>query len=338
MVITASPVLGLAVSPDPRSEGTLIVAKETQTQALCGRVEAALTAHQFRVLDASELAMRDPNVRLLGGNSQLYHYYGALAAYSGSGLFSCGSELTFDQKRRLFEQWLVRSPKSIAAHIALAQLWTNAGWSIRGDAYADAVTDQQWESLATALANAKAALGGTDGRSDPHMYYVLAEIARGQLNPRPILDRLYADAVKAFPNYFHYYSQRVNLLQERWYGQPGELKSYAASLLTSPGGDTGLVAYSYISFNLMRFNERLTLLQATGLSWPIVKSAYAKRGELYGLRNRDWNALCNLALAALDRDTAKSALDRIHGKWDPDVWGEEKYFDEAVSWTMGAQK
>lgn len=145
-------------------------------------------------------------------------------------------------------------------------------------------------------------------------------------------------AVKAYPYYFHYYSQRANLLQERWYGRPGELKSYAASVLVSPGGDAGLVAYSYISFNLMRSNERLTLLQETGLSWPTVKSAYAKRRELYGLRNLDWNALCNLALAAIDRDTAKVALAQIHGKWDPDVWGEEKCFDDAVSWTMGAQR
>jgi Domain of unknown function (DUF4034) len=338
VIISATPVPGFAVSADPGVAGTLVVAKETETLALCTRVENALSAHHFDVLDATELAMRDPNVRLVGGNSQLYHYYGALAAYSGSSLFSCSSELTFEQKRRLLEQWLATSPKSIAAHIALAQLWTNGGWAIRGDGYADAVTDQQWQSLATALANAKGVLGDIDGRNDPHMYYILAEIARGQPNSRPLLDRLYAAAVKAYPGYFHYYSQRANLLQERWYGQPGELKSYAASVLTSPGGDAGLVAYSYISFTLMRSNERLTLLKTTGLSWPIVKSAYAKRGELYGLRNRDWNALCNLALAAIDRDTAKSALAKIQGRWDPDVWVEEKYFREAVSWTMGAQR
>jgi hypothetical protein len=336
--ITAAPMVALAVTTDPNSTGRLIFAKETDTQTLCARVEAALAAHQFTSLDATEWAMRDPNVRLVGGNSQLYHYYGALAAYSGSSLFSCRSELAFNQKQQLLDLWLAADPESIAPHIALSQFWTNAGWSARGDAYADKVTDQQWQLLAEGLAKAKSALADTDGRMDPHMYHVLIEIARGQPDPRPILDQLYASATKAYPNYFHYYSQRVNLLQERWYGRPGELRSYSASLLKSPGGDAGLVAYSYVSFNLMVFNARPTLLQTTGLSWPIIKSAYAKREELYGLRNRDWNALCNLALAAIDRDTAKATLAKIDGKWDPVVWREQKYFEEAVSWTMGSLK
>jgi len=50
------------------------------------------------------------------------------------------------------------------------------------------------------------------------------------------------------------------------------------------------------------------------------------------LRNRDWNALCNLALAAIDRNTAKAALAKIADQ------KERQYFDTAVSWTMGAQK
>ena len=78
------------------------------------------------------------------------------------------------------------------------------------------------------------------------------EIARRELHPRPVLDQLYASAIKAYPTYFHYYSQRVNLLQERWYGQPGELQTYSASLMQSPGGDAGLVAYSYVAYGLMQ--------------------------------------------------------------------------------------
>jgi hypothetical protein len=338
LAAAAAPIAGLAVTADPNATGSLIFAREADTQALCTRVEAALAAHQFASLDATERAMRDPNVRLVGGNSQLYHYYGALAAYSGANLFLCHSGLAFNQKQQLLDRWLAADPKSIAAHIALSQFWTNAGWSARGDSYADEVTDQQWQFLAASLAKAKSALVETDGRADPHMYYVLIEIARGQPDPRPILDQLYASAVHSYPNYFHYYSQRVNLLQERWYGRPDELRSYSASLLESPGGDAGVVAYSYVSFNLMLSNSRPTLLQTAGLSWPIIKSAYTMREKLYGLRNRDWNALFNLALAAVDRDTARATLTKIHGKWDPDVWKEQKYFEDAVSWTMESQK
>jgi hypothetical protein len=290
------------------SAGALAFPKDTDAAVVCTHVESELAAHQFESLDAQERELRDPNVRLLGGNSQLYHFYGALGGYSTSNLFSCRSQLPFAQKRQLLEQWLVAMPQSIAAHIAASQFWSNAGWTARGDSYSDKVTQEQWQ---------------------------LMEIARGERNPRHTLDQLYASAVRGYPTYFHYYSQRANMLQERWYGRPGELRTYAGSLLQSPGSDAGLVAYSYVSYNLMQFNQRSTLLQTTGMSWPVIKSAYATRDRLYGLRNRDWNALCNLSLAAIDRDTAKLALEKIGGNWDPAVWKELKYFEEAVSWTMG---
>jgi hypothetical protein len=312
--------------------------KETDVQTLCEGIETALIGQRFALLDATELAMRDPDVRLVGGNSQLYHYYGALGDYSDSPLFLCRSRLTFDQKRQLLEQWVTAAPRSTAPHIALAQLWSNAGWTARGDEYSDKVSEKQWKTLAFDLANAQSALSGLNGRDDPHFYYLMIAIARGSSNPRPVLDRLYRSAINAYPGYFHYYSQRADLLQERWYGQSGEMRDYAASVLQSPGGDAGLVAYSYVTFSLMQFYERSTLLQVTGLSWPTIQTAYAKRGELYGLRNRDWNVLFNLALAAIDRDAAKTALEQVQNNWDPAVWKERRYFDYAVSWTMTSQK
>lgn len=326
-------LVGVSTAAAPAASA-LAFSRDTPVETLCARVESALVARDFDSLESAERAMRDPNLRLAGGNSQLYHYYGALADFSGRGLFSCTSQLSFDQKRQFLEQWAAAMPRSVAAHIALSQLWTNAGWDARGDNYRDQVTDEQWNTLATDLAAAKSALAGIEGRADPHLYYVATEIARGQPDPRPVLDKIYAAAVKAFPSYFHYYSQRVSMLQERWYGEPGELRTYSATLLQSPGGDAGLVAYSYVAYGLMQSNERSTLLQTTGLSWPIVKSSYARREKLYGLRNRDWNALLNLSLAAVDPSAAKDALGKIAGQWDPVIWKERQYFDYAVSWTV----
>jgi hypothetical protein len=183
------------------------------------------------------------------------------------------------------------------------------------------------------LKNAGAALAGIDEGTDPHGYFVRMEILRGTSNPRAELDRVYGLAIKKYPGYFHYYSQRANVLQIRWYGEQGELQGYNASVLRSPGGDAGLVAFSYVAYVLMQNNARPTLLQATGLSWPVVKRAYATRERLYGLRSRDWNALLNLSLAAVDRESAKAALEKVDGHWDPAVWKERRYFDEAVEWT-----
>jgi hypothetical protein len=67
-------------------------------------------------------------------------------------------------------------------------------------------------------------------------------------------------------------------------------------------------------------------------------ATFCSRVESQLAARRDWNALCNLALAAIDRDTAKLALEKIGGNCDPAVWKERKYFDEAVSWTMGTRE
>jgi hypothetical protein len=106
----------------------------------CTRVESELAARQFESLDALERELRDPNVRFLGGNSQLYHFYGAA------------------EKRQLLEQWLAAVPQSVAAQIAASHFWSNAGWTARGGSYSNKVTAEQWQSLASDLDRAKSAL------------------------------------------------------------------------------------------------------------------------------------------------------------------------------------
>lgn len=311
--------------------------RDTPAEKFCAAIESELVATRFDALDALESELRDPDTRLVGGNSQLYEFYGALGAYATSGLFSCGSHVAFDEKRQLLERWVAAKPASVGAHIALAQLWWNSGVTQRGADYANSVGFFQWIGLYSALSKAKAILAQLDTRADPHAYYLLTAIAQFDWwwfsNPRETLDGLYADAVKAYPMYYHLYSQRADNLQVRWHGQPGELRAYLNSLATSPGGDAGSVAYSYIAYKLMQGTDRSALLNATGLSWPLIQSGYAARERLYGMRNRDWNALFNLALAGIDRDAAKAALVHIGDHWDPVIWNERRYFDYAVQWT-----
>jgi hypothetical protein len=324
-----------------RSSGAGTFVRDTPIATFCAAVEAKLQSRQFEGLDALERELRDPEIRLIGGNSQLYDFYGALGAYATMGLFSCSSKVPFDEKRELLEQWIGAKPTSLGAHIALGQLWWNAAYKQRGEGYADSVGFFQWIGMYTNLGKAKAALAHIDTRADPHGYYLLIEIAEDDnswfTDSRVSLDALYGEAVKAYPSYFHFYSQRAQDLQVRWYGRPGELNAYEALLASSPGGDAGLVAYSFVAYKLMQNTERSILLKTNGLSWPVIKSGYAARERLYGMRNRDWNALLNLAIAGDDRQTGKAALAQIGDHWDPVVWKERGYFDYAVAWSNKAQ-
>jgi Domain of unknown function (DUF4034) len=299
---------------------------------LTDKVEAELVRGNFARLDALALEYRNPNVRVLGGNSRLYHFYGVLRDYKKTDASGSRDPIQFDEKHRLLEQWLAQRPKSVAARIALAGLWSSYAWDGRGTGFADKVTEQQWKLFATRLEKARSYLTEEDLQVDPHLYVVLMSIAKGWSAPREVHDELYALATKKFPSYFHYYAIRADYLQEKWAGRKGELKVLAESVLQSPGGDDGLVAYSYIAYRLMGQNLRSTLYETTGLSWPTVQAAYAARQKRFGLRNQDWNAFCNLAIAGLDRQVGMMALKEIDGNWDPAVWKERKYFDSAVQW------
>ena len=331
--------LTVAIFPFARSQAATFT-RDTSAEEFCAKIESYLVQHQFEALDRLEIELRDPNIRLIGGNSQLYEFYGALGAFAGTGLFSCNSRLSFDAKRGLLEQWITAKPKSVASHIAMGQFWWNVGYGQRGTDYAYTVGFFDWMSSFGSMYRARSAVSGIELRADPHGGYLLMEIVQDELylfgNKRKDLDDLYRAAVETYPSYFHYYSQRAQILQVRWFGQPGELEAYESSLAATPGGDAGLVAYSFIAYKLMQNTERSILLQTNGLSWKSIQSGYEARERLYGMRNRDWNALFNLSLAGVDRDAAKAALAHIGENWDPVVWLQRKYFDEAVEWTNGS--
>ena len=142
--------------------------QDTPVAEFCGAIEAKLVGHEFEALDRLELELRDPDVRLTGGISQVYEFYGILGAFAGSTNYSCTSQLSFDRKQELLEQWLASKSSSIAARVALAELWRSAGWKERGNGYANSVGFFHWITLYSDLRKAKAVLAQLDSRSDPH--------------------------------------------------------------------------------------------------------------------------------------------------------------------------
>ncbi len=310
---------------------TSIASPESELQAFSEKVEGDLVKGHFESLDATADRLRDPNVRFPGGNSQLYHFYTALAAYAGREHYDYTSAIPFDAKRALLERWAASSPKSTAPRVALAQLWLFAAWRARGEGYAEKVTPQQWQAFFEDLAKGDKWLEGIDPKVSPHLYWLLIEMSRGRKERVASVAALYQDAIGQYPSYFHYYPQRAEWLQERWYGRPGDLKAYLEDLAVHPGGTEGLVAYSYAALRLLGFYSQQSLFQSTGLTWQRVQLGYQAREQRYGLRNKDWNALLRFAVAANDRAAAKQALQKI-SDWDRHIWIDRKYFDAAAGW------
>jgi hypothetical protein len=183
------------------------------------------------------------------------------------------------------------------------------------------------------LTAAAAYIKGIDPKSDPQIYGILTTLARASSSPRPALDAIYAAVTKEYPRWFISYGNRADILQQKWFGQPGELASYTQSLLlSSPGGEDGEIAYSYLAQRLVGQYKRDEIFEATGLTWPLVKEAYAVREKRYGMNNSNWNVLLEMAVSARDITYAKTALRHIGNDWDASVWKQKQYFDSVVAW------
>jgi hypothetical protein len=295
------------------------------------RAEALLQAARYAELEKMGADHWAQDRRVLGGNAALYHYYGALASSALVPVFSYRSGVPFEVKQTALERWAVARPKARQAKVALAQFWIAVAAQIRGDSFTDKVPPEVWTRHQYAVSQARALLGGVSDE-DPHVYFARIDLSRASDDVRAQMDAAYAVAIERFPTYFHFYSQRATYLQERWYGKRGELAQFLQSLSTKPGGEAGLIGYSYAAGALMSLYPRQTLLKDTGLSWNAIKAGYAARERKYGLRKRDWNALLNLAPTGLDRATARQALEHIGSDWDPTVWQQKKYFDDVVAW------
>jgi hypothetical protein len=125
-----------------------------------------------------------------------------------------------------------------------------------------------------------------------------------------------------------FYIKRYSDLQERWYGRPGEAAEYAASLLQSPGGDDGKIAYVAVSESALDFENNPSKLPGfSGVSYARLIEAFGVRQRVVGLTNHDWNVLMFYACAALDRNGVRFTAKKIGDRWEKDLCGAKDYYD-----------
>lgn len=305
-------------------------------------IETDLAAGRYDELDAMEMRYRAVDVRFIGGISKITRFYEVLAAFTrppgaaNIGPCTCTGSLvvtpSFTEAEARLESWHKARPKSIAAPVALANIWLASALEARGEDFFGKVSAAQWDAVRQRLAQAEYYLIDTDETADPLVYETEMRIGELRWSGRPGLDTLYHRAITRFPRYYPYYAQRAHELQEKWFGASDELPGYLSDLRATGPSDAGDVAYSFAAFRLMVEVRRDELFKDTGLDFAAVIKAYQTRERLYGLRDRDWNAIFNLSIEGRDCETAHVALLQLGDRWDPEVWGSRGYFDQTVAW------
>ena len=137
-------------------------------------------------------------------------------------------EEDFERSFKAVEGWLKAVPDSVSARLAMAHLWHKYAFFARGDEITEAIPEKQLEMFATR--NQKAAEFLDEIAKQPsdidNVYRRLRlEIAKG-LGKKPDVQLVY-DALKSDPLNMELVHGMTICLLPRWFGEPGELETFA---------------------------------------------------------------------------------------------------------------
>jgi hypothetical protein len=122
-------------------------------------------------------------------------------------------------------------------------------------------------------------------------------------------------------------------LQTKWYGDEGELESFAKEASDRVGGPKGDILYFEItSLKACQCDAPKDVLQ--NMSWPRIKSGYAALEQMYGASSMKRNRFASMAVKAGDKEAAREAIVAIGTEWDKDVWLSSEKFESAKNWAI----
>jgi hypothetical protein len=232
-------------------------------------------------------------------------------------------------------QWVAAKPESAAARISLAQAYMGYAWRARGGGYASSVTNKGWEQFRERVGMASATLAEAARLKEkcPYWYEQMQTVALAEGWDKSQARELMEQAVTFEPDFYHFYREHANSLQTKWYGDEGELESFAEEVSDRAGGQKGDILYFEItSLKACQCDAEKDVLQ--DMSWPRIKRGYAALEQMYGVSNLKRNRFASMAVKAGDKEAARNAFAEMGTEWDKEVWNNDRQFENAKNWAM----
>lgn len=239
----------------------------------------------------------------------------------------------------LIQQWLKAYPHSVRARMALARYYHDMAWKMRGDGFAYQTIQTGANSFASYMAKASTVLKEIEqqpGQKWPEFYTLRLRTHFALPSSRKEIQEDFMEGVKAWPDCIPLYQNMAILLLPRWYGEPGDLLSFAnwAADAKNIGQHEAGKLYGIIAKSAITIRTTHEDFLSYQLPWPYIKSGMG----LSGLRNiAAINAVCWMAVAYRDKPTAKSLFNVI-GEYSTDIWRSDENFNKAKDWANGKRE
>lgn len=318
-----------AISPQDSSTQEESNSTGTDTEparAFRASVRVLFDHEKFDDLERIAAKVRSGKERFRGGSWKLYAFYEMI---EGPGTLT-STDAVWNAHIERLQRWIAAKPDSITPRVALAKAYLGLAWKARGNGYAKTVTQQEWGVFKQRVQQARDTLEQAQSlpQKDPQWFRDMQTVALAQGWERKQEDDLLQQASSFEPAYFYYYYAHANYLLPKWYGKPGEAESFAQTIADRIGGPEGDFVYLRIAYDL---NCCKSKQQMPGLSWDRVKQGFAAQEQLYGVTNRQLNAMAFMAARQGDRTFAEQIFSRIGDNWDEVVWHSKEKFNDSKS-------
>jgi hypothetical protein len=257
--------------------------------------------------------------------------------YNGLELSDAQAESVWLARQNALQAWVKDRPESITARVALARHLVNYAWKARGLGFANTVSDKGEQLFEERLQQAQSVLSEANNLTErcPVYWSTLMKIGLGLRMDRDEYDRIYQQAMAAYPDYTPAYVQRAIFLLPRWYGAKGEWVTDLTKMADKIGGEKGDILYAQVAWSMHGFSDKKNIFtENEELSWDRV--------------NRGWDALekefpdslnttlihAHLAALAGDREKAKECLMKTEGKVTLSAWDSKEEFIDFANWTF----
>ena len=244
-----------------------------------------------------------------------------------------GSTFDAEELTRIM-RWKKRVPNSHFVHIAEATFWIRKAWSLRGDGYANTVSDATWTLFAKYHQDAERILLAAPQklRDYPGWHYAMITISQNLDSPSRSTEDRFAEATRRWPTYYPFYEILAKRLQPKWNSSWRQLESFASSSAAAMGPDSkeGAALYARIYIQV-KDEESMSIMRP---DWEKLKKSFDALIELQptpGYRNY----YATFACAIRDKPTFIRVMSKIDkGTLRPDAWIKGHSHDACMEWAF----
>lgn len=230
----------------------------------------------------------------------------------------------------LAEEWRTANPKSVAAQVTLSRLWGDYAWNARGGGYADDVKEDSWPVIQERLEKAWRIINEPllPGSNDtPLRHNDLLRLAKVRGVDRYTFAKIFQEAIRQEPTYYHNYTIMTDYLLPKWHGDEGEWQRFLEGITNLNPTNEGATIYTRTAWSMFLGHDWQDF-KGSGVSWDKMKTGFKEIDHNYPDSPWILNWYARFACRAGDLETMKILFKRIDtNNYYPEAWDKDNIED-----------